>query len=143
MSSLEQPMDARVLARWLGVEGAKAGLEKSKTCTVDFLKELAAGLGLEVPNKPKRSELIDEIVRVAARRIDRPVDELYQMSHEELVEYFERLEVEPNELLDLLKGLDLDPGKDGRRNLVEYVARELAETGRFMRIASQGNSRAY
>jgi hypothetical protein len=142
MSSLEQPMDARILVRWLGAEGARAGLEKSRVCTVDFLKDLATSLGIDVPSKPKRQELIDEIVRIAAKRIDKSLEELYQMQSDELVEYFERLQVESHELLDLLKQLQLHPGKEGRRNLIELVARELAETGRFMRIASQGNSRS-
>jgi len=42
--------------------------------------------------------------------------------------------VEPEELLDL------DPGRDGRRDLVRFVACELSETGRFKRIASKGKS---
>jgi hypothetical protein len=44
-----------------------------------------------------------------------------------------------HELLDLLKNLDMDPRREGRRNLVEFVARELSETGRFIRIAAQGS----
>ena len=139
MSDLEKHMDVRLLVRWLGIDGAKAGLERSKRWTVGFLKETANELGIEVPGKPKRQELIEEIVCVASKRIDKSLDELFQMQHEELVRYFERVQVEPHELLDLLKKLNLDPAEKGRHNLLEFVASEVAETGRFMRIASKGN----
>lgn len=142
MSEVNTPFDARLLVRWLGFEGAKAGLEKSKTCTVEILREVAAKLGIEVPAKPRRQDLVEEIVRIASRRIDKSVEEMQGMQREELVRYFEEREVEPHELLDLLKNLDMDPGREGRRNLVEFIARELSETGRFIRIASQGSSHA-
>ncbi len=57
------------------------------------------------------------------------------MQRDDLVRYFEDLEVETEELLDLLKELDLRPDRKGRKNVVNFVAQELAETGRFRRIA--------
>ena len=57
------------------------------------------------------------------------------MERDELVRYFENLEVETEELLDLLKELNLRPARKGRKNVVNFVAQELAETGRFRRIA--------
>lgn len=140
MSELDKPMDVRLLIRWLGTEGAAAGLEKSKRCTINVLKEVADSLGIETQGKPKRGELIEEIVRLASKRIDREIDDLLGMQKEELVRYFESVKAEPHELLELLKQLDLEPGREGRRNLIEFVARELSETGRFIRIASQGSS---
>lgn len=129
-------MDVRLLVRWLGIEGAKAGILQSKNFTIDVLREVAQGLGIEVGSKSKRSELVDEIVAVASRRIDKSLDELFQMSQDDVVKYFDEIQVERKELLDLLKKMELDPGREGRRNLVEFVARELAETGRFLRIAT-------
>jgi hypothetical protein len=141
MSGLEKNLDVRLLVRWLGVDGAKAGLEKSRACTINLLKDVAVSLGVEVASKAKREDLIEDIIRVASKRIDKPVSELLSMQHDELVNYFEHAQVENGELLDLLKQLDLDPGREGRRNLLEFVARELAETGRFMRIASHRSDR--
>ncbi|RIK81232.1 MAG: hypothetical protein DCC68_09140 [Planctomycetota bacterium] len=131
-------MDARLLAHWLGAEGLRAALEKSKKCSVDLLREVALSLDIPVTAKPKRQDLVDEIVRVATKRIDRPVQDLLKMQREELIRYFEANEVEPQELLDLLRELNMEPGREGRRNLLEFVARELSETGRFVRIATHG-----
>ncbi len=103
-----------------------------------MLRRLAQGFEIELGKKATRNELIDKIVRVANKRIDKSLDKLFDLEQEELVSYFEDIGVEPEELLDLLKQLNLDPGREGRRNLVRFVARELCETGRFKRIASKG-----
>lgn len=41
MSVLKQDIDVRLIARWLGVEGAKAGLRESRHITVEVLLEIA------------------------------------------------------------------------------------------------------
>jgi len=138
MSGLNQDIDVRLLARWLGAQSVKAGLKESKNITVETLGRLAKGLGIEFGKKATRQELIDKIVRVARKRIDTSVDELYRMEQDEIVGYFDDIGVESEELLDFLKQLDLDPGRTGRKNLARFVAHELAETGRFKHIASKG-----
>jgi len=138
MSSLNQDIDVRLLTRWLGVQGTKAGLKESKRITVEILGRLATGVGIEPSKKATRQELIDKIVQVANKRIDKSVDELYQMEQDAIIRYFDDIGVEPEELLDLVKRLDLAPGREGRSNLIRFVARELSETGRFKRIASKG-----
>lgn len=140
MSSMRHDIDVRLLVRWLGVPGAKAGLKESRNCSVEVLRRLAKQFEVVTGKKATRNELIEKIVRVASKRIDKSLDELFGMQQEELVSYFEDIGVEPEELLDLLKQLELDPGREGRRNLVRFVARELCETGRFKRIASKGAS---
>ncbi len=134
-------IDVRVLVRWLGVQGATAGLKDSKRLTVSSLVNIAQQVGVKVGSKPTRKDLIDQIVRVANKRIDRSIEDLFRMDTRSLVEYFETVGVEAEELLDLLKDLELDPGREGRRNLAQFVARELAETGRFKRIASGDGGR--
>jgi hypothetical protein len=58
------------------------------------------------------------------------------MSKDDLIEYFEDCDVESSELLDLLKKLDVTPRpKESRKSLIQFVAQEFSETGRFMRIA--------
>lgn len=138
MSSSNQDIDIRLLVHWLGVQGAKAGLKGSRSITVEILNRLAKELRIELSKRATRQELIDEIVRVASKRIDKSVDDLYQMQQDEIIHYFDDIGVESGELLDLLKQLDLKPSREGRRDLIRFVARELSETGRFMRIASKG-----
>lgn len=134
-NELKHEPDIRSLVRWLGEDGAKAGLMKSKVMTTASLREIGNALGIKLPEKSTRATLIDEVVRVAGRRVEKPLDVLLGMAYEELVHYFEEVEVQPPELLDLLKQLDLSPRRESRRSLVELAARELSETGRFQRIA--------
>ncbi len=141
MPSIDQNTDVRLLVRWLGVEGARAGLSQSKRITIDALRKMAEALNLNLPEKITRQQLIDELVKVGSRRIDKSIDELFSMEHGALLDYFEHIEVEPAELLDLLKELDLTPRRrEGRRSLLEFAARELSETGRFMRIAGKSEN---
>ncbi len=137
MSELEARIDPWRLVQWLGKDGAKAGLKASKSCTVSTLMDAASRLGIKAESKATRQELIDEIVRVAGRRIDKTIDDLQRMSREELVHYFERVGADHEELLDLLREMNVQPTKEALRNLVEFVSMELSETGRFIRIAGK------
>ena len=110
---------------------------ESKHWTVEALKNAAVTLELKLPDKVTRKELIEEIVRVANKRILKPLDELYAMDFEQLKAYLDSTEAETEELLELLKDLNLIPRLEGRKNLIEFAARELSETGRFMRIAGK------
>lgn len=134
---MTQQIDPRQLVRWLGTDGARAGLMQSKRATVEVLRQMAQSLDVRLPEKTPRQQWIDEIVKVAGRRIDKSIQELFAMEQQALLDYFERIEVEPSEILDILKQLDLSPRREGRRSLLEFAARELSETGRFMRIAGR------
>lgn len=140
MSSIEQNIDVRRLVRWLGMDGARAGLLQSRRITLDSLRKMAEPLGLNFPEKATRQQVIDELLKVASRRIDKSIDELFSMDQDALLAYFERVEVEPAELLDILRELNLSPRREGRRSLLEFAARELSETGRFMRIAGKSDN---
>jgi hypothetical protein len=132
------PFDSRLLTRWLGPDGARAGLEKSKELTLDQLRKEADRLGINLPKSATRQHLIDEIVRVANRRITSSAEELMKLSLERIVEYLDSVEPDREELLDLLKQIDAAPSKESRKGLIHFAARELSETGRFLRIASSG-----
>lgn len=135
MSGAVTNMDVRLLARWLGAAGARAGLLASRQCTIATLVGVARSLGIEVKRGATRRELIDDLVRAASKRIDKPLDDLFEMERDDLVRYFDEREVEAAELIDLLKELDLSPDRTDRKNLIYFAARELSETGRFRRIA--------
>jgi hypothetical protein len=140
MSTMMYQIDPRKLVRWLGTDGARAGLMHSKRITIDVLRKMAESLDIRLPEKTTRQHWIDEIVKVACRRIDKPIQELFEMDEQALLDYFERVDVESSEVLDILKELDVSPRREGRRSLLEFAAKELSETGRFMRIA--GNQSA-
>lgn len=133
----EPQPNVKLLVRWLGLQGAKAGITESKLWTVEVLRSIAAELGIQVYDKTPRKDLIDVVLQVANRRIDKPLSALYDMEAEDLMRYFESVGVETQELLELLKEMEVAPRKEGRKNLMEFAARELAETGRFMRIAGK------
>jgi len=128
-------IDVRLLIRWLGTDGVKAALTSSRRCSVKVLRTIAEGLGCTLTKEMSRQELITDIMDVASKRIDKPLEALYTMSCEELIDYFTAIEVESKELLELLKGLDIQPQRDGLRSLIEFAAQQISETGRFMRIA--------
>ncbi len=130
-------IDLRQLTRWLGPDGTRAGLSESKLWTIELLKNAAISLGIKFPDKISRAQLIDQIVRVASKRITKSMDELYGMSYEEIVDYLQHLDVEATELLDLLKELDLSPRREGKQSLIQFAAKQLSETGRFMQIAQR------
>jgi hypothetical protein len=134
----DDEVDLRLLVRWLGAPGARAGLMESKIWTVEALKNAALAMGIKVLEKMTKKELVDQVVKVANKRIQKPLEELYSMTFDELTRYLDSVGAEPEELLDLLKELNLSPGREsGRKNLVEFTARELSETGRFIRIAGK------
>ena len=130
-------LELRQMAKSLGPEGLKAGLTSSRNWTVDELKKAALAFRIKLSEKASRQQIIEEVVKFASRRIDKTIDDLYTMNFDELISYFQRIEVTPAELLDLLKDLDLSPRKEGRQKLIEFTARELSETGRFMSIAGK------
>ena len=133
-------IDVRLLIRWLGTDGVKAALTSSRRCTVKVLRTIAESLGCTLNKEMSRQQLILDILEIASKRIDKPLETLYQMSREELIDYFTTIEVESKELLDLLQGLDIRPHRDGLRSLIEFAAQQISETGRFMRIAGSSTS---
>ena len=116
MSSVDQDMDIRLLVRWLGTAGARAGLRESRHCTIDALTTAAQQFGVGVGKKVTRVKLIDELVRAASRRIEKSLDELFEMERDELVLYFDDIDVQTEELLELLKDLDVKVRYTGRRS---------------------------
>jgi len=129
-------IDIRLLVEWLGVAGAKAGLMASKSCKNDVLYDIAKSFGLNFKKNISKEKMIDEIISFANKRIDRTLDDLYAMSESELKDYFEKVKATPEELLEIVGELGINPKNDGYKALVDLVSREISETGRFKRISS-------
>ena len=68
-------------------------------------------------------------------KLDKSLDVLYSMSHPELVRYFGGMGTQ--DLLGLLRHLKIKPPRVGRLKLIEFIAKEFAVTGMYMRIAGK------
>jgi hypothetical protein len=135
----DNDIDVKALTRWLGVEGARAGIEACRALTIDVLRSVAERAGYSMSNKSAtRSQVIDELLRFANRRIDKPLASLVKMSEEEIVDYLEKVNPGREELLELLREIKVSPAREGQKSLIRFAARELSETGRFIAIASAG-----
>lgn len=135
-SKMKTTPDPKLLIQWLGRQGARQGMIQSKNCTGHALVGMARSLGLEPDKKASREQLVDEIIRTAGKRIDKSPESLLEMTEDQLINYFEEVEADPEELTELLKELDLDVPTLSSRGLVGIVARRISETGRFVRIAT-------
>ena len=135
-SKMKNPPDPKLLIQWLGRQGARQGMIQSKYCTAQTLVGMARSLGLEPDKKAVREQLVDEIIRAADKRIDKSAETLLEMTVEQLVDYFEEVEADSEELAELLQEMDLDVPNSRSKGLVAIAARRISETGRFMRIAT-------
>lgn len=122
------------LIEWLGPDGAISGLENSSR-TVSELFEVASHYGLSVEKKMRRSEIINELVNWNFVRINKTTEELLAMGSDDLKKYFKDVKVSRSELLSLLSQFDIKPGSAAKKNLVDFVAREISDLGMYERVA--------
>lgn len=122
------------LVEWLGHQGAIAGLEASDV-TVSQLRELADRRGLAVNRQSKRSDIIVDLVNGRVCRIDKKPEELMEMSHADLKNYFSDRKVSQVELLKVLKELEIPPMLGGKERLMDFAAREISDVGMYQRVA--------
>ena len=130
-------IDIQKLISWLGVEGAKAGLDKSEMTSSELLESFA-NLLPKNSSKLKRSEIIEEVVLATRKMTHKSVEELMEMSKEELSSYFHDQKYSRKELLDLLYTLEIRPGSSAKKNLTEFTISEISEIGMYKRVA-KGN----
>jgi hypothetical protein len=126
--------DVKTLVDWLGLDGARAGLETSNLSVAE-LRTMAEGRGLRVSAKARRTMIVDQILMFVDQKINKSLDEMLAMSLEELLAYFERVRPSRTELLELLERLDFHPGSEAQRGLYKYAARQISEVGLFQRVA--------
>lgn len=122
------------LAEWLGPDGAIAGLEGSNL-TVHDLYELAAHFNVTIDSKMKRSEIISELINGKLSRIEKTTNELLEMNYENLRKYLEDRKASRTELMGLLSQFGIQSGSEARKNLIDFIAREISDLGMYQRIA--------
>lgn len=135
-----KPEDVAVLTEWLGPEGALAGLDRS-VLTNSELMMLARANNLSVDSKTPRKQIAVELVMGRLNRIDKSVDQLLEMSRDELQRYFSDRLVSSRELKELLEGLDIAPKGKLRTRLAEFAAAEISDLGMYQRVA-KGHGKA-
>ena len=129
--------DVKSLVAIVGREGAISALEGSKRISSKDLAEIANSLGLKVRGKDSKARIAIEIVRHVDRRITKPLDELKAMSKDEMIQYFEQVECDQDELLELLSSIDLRSRAKSRRAMLEFAAIQISSLGIFERLANR------
>lgn len=127
-------IDIQKLISWLGIEGAKAGLDKSEMTNAELL-ELFGSILPKNSSKLKRADMIEEIILATRRISHKTVEELMAMSKEELHSYFQEQKYSRKELLDLLYTLEIRPGSSAKKNLTEFTINEISDIGMYRRVA--------
>ncbi|MGO9532014.1 MAG: hypothetical protein ACLP3B_12675 [Syntrophobacteraceae bacterium] len=125
----------------LGRDGAIAGLENSKIIKVEMLKELANSLSLTIGSKDSKKKIVAEIIRHIDKRITKSIDELKSMNTEQLIQYFETVECDQEELVSLLSTIDLKARAKSLRSLIEFAAIQIQSLGIFERIADRNSKK--
>lgn len=131
-------IDLVKLIDWLGVNGAIAGLIKSDLT----ISEITA-LSTEKPkgvSKMKREEIIEWLIRNTRKQTTKKPEELMEMDLESLREYFSKIKISSDELTALLSSWDIRPGNTGKKNLIDFAAREISDIGMYKRIAKGGKA---
>jgi hypothetical protein len=126
--------DVDMLVKWLGPEGAIAGLEASDLTVPDLL-EIGQERGISIDKKTRRRLIAIEIVNSRFDRIDKSQDELLRMSQAELKDYLETRMVSGTELIRLLARFGIEARSEAKRNLLEFTAREISDLGMYQRVA--------
>ncbi|WP_236452132.1 hypothetical protein, partial [Escherichia coli] len=78
------------------------------------------------------------IILATRRMTHKSVEELMEMSKEDLYSYFHDQKYSRKELLDLLYTLEIRPGSSAKKNLTEFTISEISDIGMYRRVA-KGN----
>jgi len=132
-------IDIFQLVTWLGADGAKAGLEKSELTIAELLESFSEILPKNT-SKLKRSDIIDHVVDVARKKNQKSIEELFEMSTNELQEYFIGQRFSRKDLLDILYQLEINPGSAAKKNLTNFTIDEISAIGMYKRIAKGNHS---
>lgn len=132
-------IDIKELIALLGVDGTKAGLDKSDMTNGELIERFGHFLPKNA-SKLKRVDIIDEIITNSRKETQKSIEELLQLSKEDLKEYFYSQKFERKELLDILGQLEISPGSNAKRNLTEFTISEVSDIGMFRRIAKGNHS---
>ena len=127
--------DVMTLVAVVGRNGAIAALEFSKVVKVECLATLAKSFGTKITKKDTKNKLASMVVRHVDKRIARSIDELKKLSKDELIHYFVIMQCDEDELIELLRSIDLRSRARSRKELIEFAAIQISSLGIFERLA--------
>jgi len=128
--------DIKQLVDLVGREGAIFALEKSKKINTQALIDLARSIGLSPKMKDSKTNISTQIVQEVDKHIDKSLDELKEMSKDDLILYFEKVECHQDELIELLKNIDLKAQVKTHKTLIEFAAAQISSLGIFERLSN-------
>ncbi len=128
--------DIKQIVDLVGREGAIFALEKSKKINTKTLIDLARSIGLSPKTKDSKKNVSTQIVQNVDKRIHKPLDELKGMSKDDLILYFEKVECHQDELIELLKNIDLKARVKTNKGLIEFAAIQISSLGIFERLSN-------
>ena len=124
----------------VGRRGAQAALCNSDLVRAEDLLVVAGDSGIHLPKRTPKAELANAIIKQLDRRISKPLDELKQLSVPEIVSYFNAVDAETEEVIELLKSIDIKNRARSRKDLFEFAANQISNLGIFERLAGVPNS---
>lgn len=128
--------DIKQIVAIVGREGAIFALEKSKKVNTKILIDLARSIGLSPKTKDSKKNISTQIVQEVDKQIDKSLDELKEMSKDDLIFYFEKVECHQDELIELLKNIDLKAQVKTNKALIEFAAMQISSLGIFERLSN-------
>lgn len=129
--------DISTLVDIVGRSGAIGALFCSDVVKINELRELANRLHLETTSRTPKKQLAERIVRQVDRRITKSLNELQDLSRDEIFGYLNGTDCDAEDLMDLLKDANLPVRtKMSRKDLMEFAAIQISELGIFERISN-------
>jgi hypothetical protein len=128
--------DLKRLIKLLGPNGTRAGLIDSKIETRS-LRSLARRLGADPTPEEDRNELARLLVQKVEDESLLPLEQLMQMSFEELEDHFARTAPSTEDLMRLMKQLDYKVSSADKKHLRRFAARQISETALFSTVAGR------
>jgi hypothetical protein len=120
----------------LGRRGAYEGLLHAEVSTKALIS-LARRMGDEPSNEIDRSKVIDTLLDRAEGEKLLPLNQLMEMSFEELEDHFARVKPSADDLLRVMKQLDYKVSSSDKKNLRRFAARQISETALFSNVAGK------
>lgn len=129
------PDDVRALVMIVGRRGAQAALSNSDQIRAEDLLVAADNLGIGLPKRTPKAELASAIIKHLDRRISKSLDELKQLSVSEIINYFQAVDADSEEIIELLQSIDIKNRARSRKDLLEFAANQISNLGIFERLA--------
>ena len=120
--------DVKTIVAIVGREGAISALSNSRQISSRDIADVANSLGLKVSSKDTKAKIATQIVNCTVHSV---------VFKEEIIQYFEQVECDQDELIELLSTIDLRSRAKSRRATLEFAAIQISSLGIFERLADR------